>query len=94
MVSHDDITMALDRLFHVAKSDSGQSARVANFLLAWWDGNTWGHFPIADLFGLDQKVAADVATVFTYIAEYPDAVYADSFGYRQSMVDLIDLWRN
>ena len=46
-------TAALDRLFAIAKSDTGQSARVANFLLAWWNGVDLGHFPIADLFGLD-----------------------------------------
>ena len=48
---------ALDRLFALAKSDTGQSARVANFLLAWWNGTDLGHFPIADLFGLDTSVA-------------------------------------
>ncbi len=33
----------LDRLFAIAKSDTGQSARVANFLLAWWNGTDLGH---------------------------------------------------
>ena len=41
---------AVDRLFEIASSDTGQSARVARFLMAWWNGTDLGDFPIADLF--------------------------------------------
>lgn len=31
------VTQALDRLFDLAASDTGQARRAANFLLAWWN---------------------------------------------------------
>lgn len=84
---------ALARLVPLAKSDTGQARRVANFLLAWWSGDDWGDFAIADLFGLDTAVAADVATVFSFLAAHPGAIYADAFGYREDMAELVALWR-
>lgn len=85
---------ALDRLFALAKSDTGQSARVANFLLAWWNGTDLGHFPIADLFGLDRSVADDITSVVRYLGRHPGAVYADSLGYRGDVMDLLHRWRD
>src|SRR3546814_19897879 len=43
---------ALDRLIDVARSDTRQLRRVANFLLAWWNGEDGGHFPPTDLLGV------------------------------------------
>lgn len=93
MNDNDEVSEAIDRLVAIASSDTGQSALVANFLLAWWDGPSWGHFPITDLFGLDRSVGADVARVFTFLAEQPGAIYPDAFGHRQSMADLVEAWR-
>ncbi|MET1756483.1 hypothetical protein ABVV53_13650 [Novosphingobium sp. RD2P27] len=87
------IEPALGRLFDLAKSDTGQARRVANFLLAWWNGDDWGYFDIADLFGLDSAVAADMATVFSFLATHPGAIYADAFGYRHDMAELVERWR-
>lgn len=80
-------------LARCARSDTGQSARVANFLLAWWNGDDWGHFPIADLFGVDRDIAADMATIFAFLGQHPGAIYADAFGYPDAMADLVELWR-
>ena len=63
-----EVEAALGRLVVVAKSDTGQSRRVANFLLAWWNGDDWGHFPISDLFGLDTELARDIATIIAFLA--------------------------
>lgn len=92
-IDHDEMDEALKRLFEIAKHDSGQCRRVANFLLAWWDGDSWGHFPIYDLFAVDAAVAADIATVFTYLGQHPGAVYADHWGYREPMAELVERWR-
>ena len=91
---HNEMEAALKRLFEIAKHDSGQCRRVANFLLAWWDGDSWGHFPIHDLFNVDTAIAADMATVFTYLGQHPGAVYADHWGYRESMAELVERWRS
>jgi hypothetical protein len=93
MMAATDIQPALFRLIDLAKSDTGQSRRAANFLLAWWDGDAWGHFQIADLFGVDHAVAADMATIFSFLAEHPSAIYADAFDARDEMAALVELWR-
>lgn len=88
-----NVAAALDRLIDLARSDTGQASRAANFLLAWWDGNEWGHFPIADLFAVDEKIAADMATVFVFLSQHPGAIYADAFGQREAMAELVECWR-
>ena len=59
-IDHPAMIAALKRLLDLARSDTGQSARVARFLMAWWNGPDLGDFPIADLFGLDRNVAGDM----------------------------------
>ena len=54
---------ALERLFKLAESYSGQSRRAANFLLAWWNATDNGGFDLADLFGVDQAVAEQIGKV-------------------------------
>lgn len=83
---------ALARLFDVAASDTGQSARVARFLIAWWNGPDLGDFPIADLFGVDTAIADDISIVITWLGRHPGAVYADAFGRRDDMQRLIERW--
>jgi hypothetical protein len=91
--SHAATAAALGRLVGLAGSDTGQAARVARFLMAWWNGPELGDFPIADLFGLDCAVAADIATVVTFLGQHPGgAIYIDAFGHREAMADIIDRW--
>ncbi len=95
ILAHPKVKSALNRLIDLARSDTGQSARVTNFLLAWWDGDQWGHFPLTDLFAVDRDVAADMATVFEFLGQHGGAVYIDAFGdqYRDQMADLVERWR-
>ncbi len=95
ILAHPKVKAALNRLFDLARSDTGQSARAANFLLAWWDGETWGHFTIADLFGVDRDVAADMAVIFEFLGQHGGAIYVNAFGdqYRDQMADLVARWR-
>lgn len=88
-----DTTAALDRLIDLAKSDTGQARRVANLLLAWWNGPECGGLDIADLFSVDRDIAADMAQVFAFLGEHPGAIYPDAFGHRDSMVELVEAWR-
>jgi len=87
------VKAAIERLIDLARSDTGQARRAANFLLAWWNGNDWGDFPITDLFGVDRAVAADMATVFAFLSQHGGAIYPDAFGFRDAMAELVEQWR-
>lgn len=88
----DDWTRgAFERLLKLAQSDTGQSRRVANFLLAWWNAESLGGFDMADLFGVDSTIAADMATVFTWLAGQSIATYPTE--YRADIEKLIAQWR-
>lgn len=88
----DDWTRgAFERLLKLAQSDTGQSRRVANFLLAWWNGESLGGFDITDLFGVDSAIAADMATVFTWLAGQSVATYPTE--YRAELDKVIEEWR-
>ncbi|WP_337847797.1 hypothetical protein [Sphingomonas sp.] len=85
---------AIERLIDLARSDTGQARRVARFLMAWWNGPDLGHFEIADLFGLDLSVAADIATVIGFLGQHSGAIYIDALGYEADMQDIIARWRS
>lgn len=87
------VKAAIERLIDLARSDTGQSLRAANFLLAWWNGDDCGQFPLSDLFSVDRPVAADMTTVFAFLGQHAGAVYPDAFGYREVMVELVERWR-
>ncbi len=88
------VSAALDRLIEIARSDTGQSRRVANFLLAWWNDADWGGFPLSDLFCVDRAIADDMTTIFAFLGQYPGAIYPDAFGRRDAMADLVERWRD
>src|SRR3546814_5648982 len=80
---------ALDRLIAIARSDTGQSRRVANFLLAWWNGEDWGHFPIADLFGVDATIATHTTTIVGFLGQHEGAIYPVASGCKAEMIELV-----
>ena len=84
---------ALHRLITMAQGDNGGSARAADFLLAWWNGPDWGHFPIMHLKGLDQSLGRDIVTIMAYLVEN-DTCYANLWGRRADMERLIEDWRD
>ena len=88
----DDTTRAaLERLFDLARGNTGQARRAANFLLAWWNADSLGGFDLADLFSVDGAVAADMALVFAHVASLSVAAYPDE--YRAEIEAIIRLWR-
>lgn len=92
---YDSARAALTRLIPIAMSDTGQSKRVADFLMAWWNGPDLGHFQIADIFGLDVAIANDITTVIGFLGQNDrGAVYIDSLGFAEEMQDIIALWRS
>ena len=91
-VSFEDVGEAIARLIVVAGSDTGQASRAADFLLAWWDGATWGHFPVLHLCNCDPSISEDMLIVMAYLAQEP-TVYPDAWGYRDAMAALVEQWR-
>ena len=72
---NDEVRAALERLIKIAKSDTGQSRRVADFLLAWWNAGNCGSFDLTTMWGCDSAIVDDMATVFRFVGhhnEYPD----------------------
>lgn len=82
---------ALERLLKVANSNTGQSRRAANFLLAWWNATDNGGFDLTDLWNVDEQIAEDMVTLFALNARA--RCYADHYGYGADMVALVEQWR-
>ena len=70
----DEYVAALKRLVKIAQGDTGQSRRVADFLLAWWNAGSCGGFDFTNLWGVDAAISRDMIQVVALIAvrqEYP-----------------------
>jgi len=81
---------AIARLIAVASGNTGQSRRIAAFLLSWWDGAEGGA-PIVDIGEVDRELREDMLIVVAYLAQH-GVVYADAWGRRADMERLIDQW--
>jgi hypothetical protein len=82
---------ALERLIQIAQSGTGQSRKVANFLLAWWNASENGGFDLVDVWGVDAEIARDMLHVFQIIIA--SHAYPDSLGYGKDFERIWELWR-
>ena len=91
--SDDQLTSleALGRLLKVAQRDTGQSRRVANFLLAWHNAEENGGWDPVDLWNLDAGIADDMLKVMRLVRESHS--YPDGFGFRNEIGAVWRLWR-
>lgn len=80
-------TEALARLVKIGLGNTGQSRRVANFLLAWWNATDNGGFDFTDLWNVDLEIAQDMLTVFALIANR--RYYADAYGFEEEFRQLV-----
>lgn len=87
----DQTRAAFERLLDLARGDTGQAGRAANFVLAWWNADSLGKFDPADLFSVDRAVAIDMARVFVYLAKLSVAEYPSE--YRAEIESIIQVWR-
>jgi hypothetical protein len=87
----NDARAALERLLDVARGDTGQSRKVANFLLAWWNAAECGGFDLTDVWGVDTSIAVDMVKVFAMVAGCRR--YPDSMGYGKQFEALARVWR-
>lgn len=82
---------ALARLIEAAKGDTGQSRCIAEFLLAWWNADTYGGFDLTKLWAVDLSLCHDMQTVFSLIAEQHH--YPDHFELADDFKEIIRQWR-
>jgi hypothetical protein len=82
---------ALERLIQIAQRDTGQSRRIANFLLAWWNAQECGGFDLTDLWQVDSAIASDMVTVFGLVADHNS--YPDTLGYGVQFEQILHAWR-
>jgi hypothetical protein len=83
---------ALRRLLAIAQHDTGQSRRVAGFLLAWWNAQSCGGFDLTDLWAVDEEIAQDMLVVLGLIArvhQYPPAL-----GFEAEFKQIVRAWRS
>jgi len=82
---------ALERLIAIGQGDTGQSRRVADFLLAWWNAGECGSFDLTNLWGVDSAIASDMVAVFGLIARVH--TYPDTLGYGKQFENIVAEWR-
>src|SRR3954447_23336627 len=82
---------AIERLLQIAQGDTGQSRRVANLLLAWWNAEECGGFDLTDLWNVDSEIAADMVALIAAIAGTHS--YPDTLGFGKEFEDLSRRWR-
>lgn len=82
---------AIQRLISIASRDTGQSKRVADFLLAWHNATENGGWNPVDLWAFDDQIKKDVLTVVTLIAG--NRAYLEDYGFKKEIRSVWDLWR-
>lgn len=83
--------LALERLIAIAKRDTGQCRRVADFLLSWWNAEACGGWDVTDLWSLDAAIVRDVFVVLAFMAHAN--VYPDRLGYETDFQAILKQWR-
>lgn len=68
-------------LLGVAEGDTGQSTRVRNFLLAWWNAEECGGFDLTDLWNVDMEIVEAIQRILFVLPNY--RFYPDRLGFGQ-----------
>jgi len=89
-ISEKEIS-ALRRLIGHAKRDTGQSRRVADFLLAWWNPGQCGGFDFTTMWGCDDEIVEDMITMFAFVGR--NKHYPDALGFEADFAAIISEWR-
>ncbi|MFT0140855.1 hypothetical protein ACEK07_46960 [Alcanivoracaceae bacterium MT1] len=82
---------ALTYLIRLAKSNTGQCRRAANFLLSWWNSASCGSFDLTDLWGLDDEITQAMQVVIRFLCRRQ--VYPDTLGFKDDFQAIIRQWR-
>jgi len=82
---------ALGRLCTIARRDTGQSRRAANFLLAWHHAEENGGWDPTDLWNVDTTTAEDMLTVLKLASD--SRRYPGDPGFEPEIKSIWLLWR-
>lgn len=88
----DETRGALERLIAVALNVTGQSERVANLLLAWYDGHENGGFILTDFWSLDDTLVDDSLLLITWVSR--NRFYPTDIGYTDQFRAIWRMWRS
>ena len=88
-----DVTAAaaLRRLLDLARGDTGQCSKAADFLLAWWNARSCGGWDLTDLWTVDRAIADDMLAVAAFVAANHE--YPNSYGLGAEFEALVARWR-
>lgn len=81
---------AIARLFAIAMGDTGQSRRVANFLLAWHNAEENGGWDPTDMWNVDERIADDMLLALIVIRH---SFYPDQLGFKVQIGRVWNEWR-
>jgi hypothetical protein len=84
---------AIERLLQIAQRDTGQSRRVADFLLGWYNAAEYGGWDPTDLWAVDRAIADDMMTVLGLIHGGPMGKYPADWGFRGRIEAVWGRWR-
>jgi hypothetical protein len=84
---------ALARLLQIAQRDTGQSRRVANFLLAWHNAEENGGWDPADLWSVDAEIADDMVAVIGLVRRFAGK-YPNDLGFDREISAVWRRWRS
>ena len=87
----EDGLAALRRLVEIAKGNTGQPRRVADFLLAWWNPAACGTFALTDLWAVDADIVDDMVSVFQLVADQQE--YPTAWGLGPDFEEIVAKWR-
>ncbi|MBB5405917.1 DUF7673 family protein [Paraburkholderia youngii] len=82
---------ALENLLQIAQGDTGQSRRVADFLLAWWNAGQCGSYDLTTGWAVDEAIAEDMRVVFRLATRANS--YPDTLGYGPQFEAVVREWR-
>jgi hypothetical protein len=82
---------ALGRLCAIAKGDTGQSRRLANFLLAWHNAEENGGWDPTDLWNVHTAIAEDMLAVLKLAND--SRRYPGDLGFGPEIKAIWRLWR-
>ena len=83
---------ALGRLIRVAMRDTGQSRRVADFLMAWHNAQENGGWEPTDMWSVDTTIALGILSTLKMLRH--TRRYPGDFGCNQEMERIWELWRS
>ena len=82
---------ALGRLLHIAAGSTGQSRKVADFLVAWHNAEENGGSDPVDLWSVDAGIADDILAVLHLIHAFH--CYPPELGFGPEIAEVWQRWR-